>query len=58
MMIASVKTPVAGAALVRWTYVIPPTAGGTVQAPFAYGVKTVPPGAPPTLKAQLLAAAD
>lgn len=54
-VIESVRTPVAGLAFARLTYVSPANPWGTVQAPFVNGVNAVPPGRPPLLKAQLVA---
>jgi hypothetical protein len=51
-VIASVRTPSAGAALARLTYTSPARFGGTVQAPLAKGVNAVPPGSPPLENAQ------
>lgn len=54
-VISSVRTPVAGAELAMFKYVIPLKFSGTAQPPLVNGTKMVPPGAPPLVKAQKLA---
>lgn len=51
-VIASVRTPVAGALLARETYVNPANPSGIVHPPAAKAVKAVPPVCPPLVNAQ------
>lgn len=55
IVIASVNTPVAGAALARLTYVRPARPAGTTQALFVKAVKAVPPAWPAFVNAQNVA---
>ena len=54
-VISSVNAPVAGIWLAKFKYASPANPWGTVHAPFANGVKAVPPVCPPFVNAQAVA---